>query len=124
MIPGSNLLKRALTVIKRTPVEYYQYTGRVLNSIRNWVPSYAAPVVIYGSLQPVPRSMYESNGLDFSKLYFTFYTTNNILTTERNVSGDYFIFNNERYQCEQTNDWHAVDGWAGVLCVLQIERDE
>lgn len=123
MIPGSNLLNIALTVISRAPVEYHKFFNRTLNDIGYDVANYEDPVTIYGSLQPVPRTLYQEFGLDFSKSYFTFYTSNDVLTTRRDVSGDYFVFGGRRYQCEATNDWYAQDGWAGVLCVLQTQDE-
>ena len=118
MIPGQNLLNMALTVIARQTITYYQYTGRALNNVGQDVTTYADPVSMVGSLQPVPRQLYAQWGLDLQKSYYTFYTSNNILDIRRDVSADQFAFNNQRYQVESNNDWYAQDGWKGVLCVL------
>lgn len=118
MIPGSDLLDDALTIIDSQTVDYYRSTGRTLNDIGQDVPGYADPVQIYGSLQPVPRTLYEQYGLNLQKSYYTFYTSNNVIDVARNVSGDQFVYNGQRYQVESNNDWYSVDGWKGVLCVL------
>ncbi len=119
MIPGMNLLDMAFTVISQQSVLYARSTGRTLNVNGHWVTTYATPITITGSFQPVPRSMYEKYGLDFQKVYYTFYTSNNVKDLQRNVSGDQITFNNQLFQCESNNDWFAQDGWLGVLCVLQ-----
>jgi E217 collar protein gp28 len=119
-IPGGNLLKVALGIIAKQTVSYYQFISRAASAKGQWVATYADPVNLVGSFQPVPRKLYEQYGLDFSKSYFTFYTSNNILSTQRDVSGDQLAFNGVRYQCESNNDWFPIDGWKGVLCVQTV----
>lgn len=118
MIPGSNLLDDALSVIASQTITYYRMTGRTLNDIGQDVTAYAPGISIDGSLQPVPRTLYEKLGLNLQNSYYTFYTSNNVLDVARDVSGDQFEFNGSRYQVESNNDWYAQDGWKGVLCVL------
>lgn len=117
MIPGMNLLNMAMTVITPQAVEYYAFTGRATNAIGIDVPTYAAPAPMRGSLQPVPRTLYQANGLDYEKNYYTFYTPNNVLDVRRDVSGDQITFNGMRLQVLASNDWFPMDGWVGVLCV-------
>lgn|SRR5574337_904357 len=119
MIPGSNLLDFAMTLIDSTMVAYYQATGRTVNDVGQDVTSYAAPVNVAGSLQPVSRKLYKENGLDWQKSYFIFYTQTNMIDTQRNVSADKIVFNGSTYLCESDNaDWYAIDGWESILCVL------
>ena len=56
-------------------------------------------------------------GLDLQKDYYTFYTSNDVLDIQRDVSGDQLIFNGKRYQVESNNDWYPMDGWKGIICV-------
>lgn len=123
-IPGSNLLNAALTVIAKQTISYYRYVERVLNDVGQNITTYAAPVPIVGSFQPVPRRMYTQMGLDMQKAYYTFYTSNNILDISRDVAGDQIVFQGKRYQCQSNNDWYAgLDGWKGVLCVYIEDVD-
>lgn len=117
MIPGQNILNMALSIIAKQTITYFAFTGRVQNVLGQWITQYAAPVNIVGSWQPVPRQLYQTYGLDLQKDYFTFYTSNNLLDLARDVSGDQVLFNGEIFQCESDNDWFALDGWKGVLCV-------
>jgi len=117
MIPGSNLLKTALGLIASQTITYYQFVSRAQSAKGQWVPTYASAISIRGSLQPVPRNLYEQWGLDLSKNYFTFYSLNDVISMQRDVSGDQFVFNNQQYQCEANNDWFAIDKWKGVLCI-------
>lgn len=117
MIPGSNILDLALSVINSQVVQYFRFVSRTLNANKLWEIAYESPILIEGSLQPVPKQLYAEYGLDLEKTYYTFYSSNNILPVMRDVSGDQLIFNNQLFQCEATNDWFAIDGWVGVLCV-------
>ncbi len=118
MIPGSNLLNQALGVIARQTVTYYQDAGRTVSSVLLYDTEYADGVDITGSFQPVDNALYQQLGLDLSKTYWTLYTSNNIVSVNRDVSGDQIAFNGRRFQCESATDWFMIDGWKSVLCVL------
>lgn len=118
MIPGyGNVLSMALELFVQQTVAYYEYTGRDENIIGQYDSDYADPVNIMGSFQPVPRELYEKYGLYLQKIYYTFYTPNNVKDVKRDVSGDQIVFEGRRYQVESSNDWFSQDGWVGVLCV-------
>jgi hypothetical protein len=117
MIPGANLLRMALTAIAPQTVEYYAYTSRTLNAVGMYVTTFAEPVDVQGSFQPVPRALYQQLGLDFTKNYAMFYATQQLGDVTRDRTGDQLAFNGKRWQIEAANDWHAVDGWNGVLCI-------
>jgi hypothetical protein len=116
-IPGANVLKMAFRLLTHEDITYYQYQDRTQNNVGQDVTEYAPPVIIRGSFQPVPRRMYAQYGLDFQKEYYTFYTSNNLLDIQRDVSGDQIWFQGVRYQCESSNEWFGIDGWVAILCV-------
>ena len=116
-IPGQNLLNMALTIIAKQTLSYYQFVSRGLNAVGQDITVYASPINLVGSWQPVPRNLYEVYGLDLQKDYFTFYSSNNILDIQRDISGDQVVFMGKRYQVESSNDWYQLDGWKGMLCV-------
>ena len=117
MIPGSNLLLRAARLIGMTKVQYLKDMGRTTNEIGLDVTNYATPVDIMGSLQAVPRSVYQAYGLDFQKNYLMFYTTADVIDLARDVSGDMLQYGGKKYQLVSETDWMQIDGWTGVLCV-------
>jgi hypothetical protein len=117
MVPGSNLLIRALQLIASQTISYYRFISRSLNSVGQDITLYADPVTLYGSFQAVDRKLYDQYGLDLQKSYYTFYSSSNISDIGRDVSGDQLIFGGQRFQVESNNDWFKVDGWKGVLCV-------
>lgn len=114
-VPGMNLLNMAMTVIQPTIVTYKKYASRTINSIGNYITTYDTSVDIPGSLQAVPRSAYQAYGLDYNKTFYTFYTSTNVIDTQRDVSGDQMTSGGFLYQCVSENDWFAIDGWTGVL---------
>ncbi len=117
MIPGGNIFAQAMTAIASQGVQYYANTGRTTNAIGYDVATYAAPVTILCSVQPIPRSLYEHMGLDFSKSYVTIYTTQAAVGVERGGAGDKLSFAGHDYQCLSITAWGAVDGWNELLCV-------
>jgi len=117
MIPGQNILNMAFTMIAKQTITYYQFISRSPNSVGQDVTIYAAGISMTGSFQPVPRKLYREYGLDLQKRYSTFYTSNNLLDINRDVSGDQIAFNGRRFQVQSDNDWFAQDGWKGVLCI-------
>lgn len=116
-IPGSNLLKTAFRIIAQQTVQYYANTGRTSNQIKQYIPTFAEPVALKGNVQPVPRNKYVQFGLNLNRDYITFYVIKNVLDLERGVAGDRLTFNNRAFQAQSSNDWFAVDGWVGVICV-------
>ncbi len=118
----SNLLNRALRLLPAQTISYYKDLGRANNEIGVYETNYALPVDIKGSLQAVPLNSYQTLGLDFGKKYVIFYTRTDLITIERNVSGDIFVWNNEWYQCQSSTDWHKLNGWMGVIAVETDKR--
>ena len=119
MIPGSNLLNQAFSLIAQQPVTYYAAQPRTVNTIGMLQPAYAAGVATTGSVQPVPRSMYERLGLDWAKNYVTVYVPQSVVSVGRNTSGDYIVFNNNRYNIEAQTAWQPIDGWSAFIAVQQ-----
>lgn len=116
-VPGSNLLKLALQAITPSTVKYYAYVSRTINAIGLYETTFAASVDILGSVQAVPQSMYQQLGLDFTKNYVMFYSTQLIGEVTRDRTGDQFEFGGKRWQVESSNNWHAIDGWNGLLAI-------
>lgn len=117
MIPGSNLLKQALRVIGRQTAQWYSPSGRVLNGIGLYVTTFADPVPVYGSFQPIPRNLFEQMGLEFDKDYVTFYVVNLVQDVARDKAPDEFVFAGNRYRVMTASDWNLVDGWNNPIAV-------
>ena len=117
MIPGSNLLKFAFKIIAKQTVLYYQNTNRKQNAAYNFVPVFADPVNLKGSVQAVQRNRYTQMNLDFNRDYVIFYTLTNLLDLQRGVSGDQIAWEGRIYKCEAKNPWFKQDAWVGILCV-------
>lgn len=118
LVPGSNLLAQALTVIAKQPFNYYANTGRTTSTNGQLVATYAMPVAVQGSWQAVPRSLFYFLGLDLQKNYANVYVPQSILDVSRNKSGDQFEFQGHRYQVESITPWYGIDGWVQCLCVM------
>lgn len=117
MIPGSNLLNMALTVIRPQTIQFFAFTGRATNAIGLDEATYAAPVAVRGSVQPVPRSQYQRMGLDYNKRYVNLYASTDIDDLARDTAGDQIEFNGRRYEIMGEDDWFPQDGWNGTLAV-------
>ena len=115
--PGSNLLKRARKLIKFGSVKYYATTGRTLNTARQWVASFGPSSPLSCSVQAVPRSVYQKEGLDFNKFYVRVWAPLAMASLDRDTSGDRFIYNSDLYSFSDGENWFAQDGWATVLAI-------
>ena len=116
-VPGSNLLKKAFKIIKKVPFDYYQFKERNKNKSGQYVAGYEDPVEYKGSIQPIPRRLYQSFGLDYKKNYIMIYSDDIMNGPDRDTSGDQIGWNSKRFQALDENDWNAVDGWQGAMFV-------
>lgn len=112
-----NLLNAALRIQPKQTVQYSKFSGRTTNEIGFDVCTYDTAVDLVGSLQAVPRSVYEQMGLNFQKRYVMFYASSPIQDVGRDVSGDKIAFGSKTYQVVSATDWHPINGWQSVLCV-------
>lgn len=115
--PGSNLLARAARIIAQTPFVYVKFTGRVNNEVGLFVATYAKPVQTQGSVQPVPRDLYERYGLELQKSYLVVYVQQTVIDVARDTSGDIIKFNNGDYNILSDTRWFPIDGWTAFICV-------
>src|SRR5690349_13786632 len=98
-----------MSAIGRQRFLYYKFQSRTPNDIGQDVASYAAPVILSGSVQPVPRNLYEQYGLDLQRYYVNFYVSKSMLDVARDVSGDQIDFDGTRFECLSKTDWFAQD---------------
>lgn len=121
-VPGSNLLKKAFKVISKDTFIYRQFDSRDTNSIGIDVPAYKPDVTLKGSIQAVPRRLYQQHGLDWKKHYITIYSSDTIEGVNRDTSGDRVIFDGKLFQVLDETDWTPIDGWDGVMCI-EVSND-
>lgn len=117
MIPGSNILAQALSVITPTTVMYHKALSRDTNAVGQYVTKYDEGACISGSLQPVPQVLYAQLNLDFSKQYYMFYSTTQIHDVDRDKSPDKIVYMGAEYITVSRSDWSSIDGWNGVMFV-------
>lgn len=117
MVPGSNLLNRAARLIGLQTVQYEVFTGSSTNEIGLIVPTFAAPVPVLGSVQPIARTIIQAIGLDWQKNYVTLYTSHFVNDVARDQTGDQFTFAGKTFQVLSKTDWTPIDGWTNPVCV-------
>jgi hypothetical protein len=116
-VPGCNVLAIASRVIAFQAFQYNAYAGRTVQSNGQQLTNYAAPVPFQGSVQPVPRQLYQEYGLQFDKNYYTVFVPLNIVDVTRDTSGDQITYNGNTLQVVQKTNWFAADGWVQMLCI-------
>lgn len=116
-VPGSNLLKKAFKIVKKDTFIFRQFKSREPNSIGIDVPVFEPDTSLKGSVQAVPRRLYQQHGLDWKKKYIMIYSEDVIEGVDRGTSGDRIVWNGKLYQVLDENDWSLIDGWNGVMCV-------
>lgn len=117
MTPGSNLLAEALTLIEPQSVQFRAYTGQTTNEAGEKTATYDTPVTLWGSFQPVSRTVMALQGLDMDKRYAVFYVSLRTIDPGREGAGDLFGFDGRAWQAMGGTDWYAIDGWDATLLV-------
>lgn len=117
IVPGSNLLNMAFGLIGQQAVAWRAFAGMTTNAAGVKVPTWGDPVTIGGSLQPIPKSLIQQLGLDWTKNYVNFYGSFPIGDVVRDKTGDLLSYAGKTYQVLSNNDWFAQDGWKGTMCV-------
>jgi hypothetical protein len=120
MIPGSNILAQAHRLIGFACFQYLAFKSRVTGATGLDVATYAKAVMVNGSVQPVPRRLYEYLGLDLQKNYYNVFAPNDIIDVERDISGDQIVYQGMKLQCESATRWFGIDGWNQILCVQVV----
>lgn len=116
-IPGSNLLGMASRLINFDRINRWTWTRNDLDGAGILQPVYTgAPIEIRGSVQPVPRAMYETLGLDLQKNYFNVFTSATLSDLQRDKAPDMLDWNGRRFIVESNTDWKSQDGWRSSIC--------
>ena len=116
-VPGMNVLAVALQVIASQPIVYIAYVSRSTNSIGLLEDVYAIPKTIKGSIQPVPRELMETLGLDMQRNYARVFVPNSIVDIQRDVTSDKFQFSGSTYKGISLTKWISLDLWNEILVV-------
>ncbi|MDE2100256.1 MAG: hypothetical protein KGL39_23600 [Patescibacteria group bacterium] len=119
-IPGANLLNMALRLVAKQTFQYMPYVSRTLQGNGVYLSTYGQSRVISGSVQAIPRNLYQQYGLDFQRNYVNFFVPQGIIDIGRNVAGDKIIYQNVTYECLSNTNWKAQDGWTSVLAIQVI----
>lgn len=117
MIPGANLLGMALRHIQPQTLQLRAFVSRTENTAGDTVATFAAPVDIQGSMQPVDKKLYQELGLNLSKNYSTLWVFGTVQPTARDRDGDLVMFDGKTWQCESDRNWSGVGEYRRVLCV-------
>lgn len=116
-IPGSNLLRQAMKVIKPSVVKYLRFNGRILDARRQYIDSYEPEVDLVASVQAIQRSAYKDLGLDFQKNYIKIWAAADLIDIARDNSGDIFKWGGRKYKLIDNTNWMLMDGWASALAI-------
>ena len=119
MIPGSDLLTLAMSVLGSSSVDYYAFSSRTPNIAGIDVTNYL-PAVTYdqGSVQAIARQNYQRLGLDYNKRYIIWYIPDvDAVDLARDVSGDVIETLGRRWELVGAQDWLQIDGWRSLMAV-------
>lgn len=118
--PGINVLGIAHQLIGYQKAQHWKFKVMELGDGGVPLPIYfPTPVDIAASIQPVPRNMYETLGLDLQKSYITVYSPAplGIRDLERGRGPDMLDWNCGRYTVESNTPWQNQDGWFAAICI-------
>ena len=117
MIPGINVLGIAFGAIAQQTVQHLVAAGRTQNAVGAWVTSYANPVSLRASWQPVDAKKYEQLGLAMAKVYHNIWLRAPVDGIQRGESPDRFIHGGRLHEVVDVRDWYGQDGWVEILVI-------
>lgn len=106
-----NVLAMAQTQIPTVDVMYYRFNDRSVDTIGIFTSTYEEPIAIKANVHPVPRSVYQEQGLDLNKEYIQIFTQVQINDLDRDASSDKLIYQGKNYQVYNEADWVPYNGW-------------
>lgn len=112
-----NLQALVSSVIPQQVVLHHRYAGNVTNDMGYKVPTYADPVEITGSFQPMASQDAVKLGLNFRQVNATFYTSASISLAGKGSQPDRIEYGGKLYDVIGVTDWKAQDGWAQYILV-------
>jgi hypothetical protein len=124
IVPGSNLLNLASQLIAFQEAKHWRNRAVVEGGDGINAPTYYPAEDIFVSIQPVPRNLYEMNGLDLQREYVTVYASTRLHDVRRDKAPDMVDFAGDRYTVESNEDWRNQDGWLGSICVKVGPADD
>lgn len=113
----NNLHALAATVIPQQQLKLIKFTGNVTNDAGYDVPSYAEPVEITGSFQPMTAQDSAKLGLDFRQVHATLHTSADVALAGKGTQPDRIEYGGKLYDAIGVADWKAQDGWAEFVLV-------
>ena len=114
---GFNLLATVQTSINNQSFEVEPWLGSGINAIGYDVDQYGPLVSYVGNIQPVDRSVYSVEGLDFSKDYIEIYSVEYIKTLSRDQNADRIHFDNAVYKALSLSKWIDADSFCVIRAV-------
>jgi hypothetical protein len=112
-----NLLNDALAVIPPQTGQITRFASRTKNARNQWVNTYDTAADITGSFQAIPRDKMEQMGLDFKKVHYVLYTSEDAAGFKRGEAGDVIVYAGMTFQLVVEGGWKPVDGWSGLVLV-------
>ena len=70
-----------------------------------------------GSIQPLPRNLYQMYGLQFDRFYVTVYMPECATDVSRDTAGDQIEYQGNRFQAVQKVNWYTPNFWIAMLFV-------
>ena len=105
----------AKQIVPQRRFSYKEYSGMVEGANGKDSPKYGDKKTAYGSVQPVPKKVYQSLGLNSEKEYIHIVT--DACINGYGDIGDRVFFCGKEYRVMDCEDWRVVSDWAGVMCI-------
>src|SRR5574344_769176 len=113
----SNLQALASAAIPQQVVLHHRFIGNVTNDMGYKVSTYADPVEITGSFQPMSAQDAARLGLSFRQVNATLYTSAPIALTGEGAQPDRIEYSGKLYDVIGVTDFKVQDGWAQYVLV-------
>lgn len=116
MVIGFNVLEAALNAIGRDGFSYLKFEGQQAGPSGFKRQTFAAPVVVLGSVQPMNSKDVMDRGLTDTESYIVARGSLTFLEGGRDVSSDQVEFSGDKYQVISVAPWNGQNGWSMAVC--------
>ena len=112
-----NILELALTLLPPVSFKIRMFNGSGVDEFGQSVAEYGEWIDCVGMVQPVQRSSYEENGLDFAKNYINAWVSKKLFSVGLQKTPDQILWNGCLWNVTSVNEWNQYNGWVSVTAV-------
>ena len=115
LLNNTNLLKLAFSVIPPRTIYLHKFLKVEVSEDGLDIPTFENPIPIKAVVQAVQSNNYKELNLDFSKKYWSVFSTHEINDNTNQTVSDVLSWDGKFYNITSKTDWYSYNGWNSVI---------